>query len=114
MNEPGMRLTTRPASGVVRSIRAEPPHVTEFVVGEPDGVEAGTNQQGASAAHWGSRFSTAAGHGRVLAVVGRSEAPMEVLVDHADVLHEGVLTRGSHEAVPLRLQLPGERFGLRR
>ena len=31
------------AVGVVRSMRAEPPDVTEFVVGEPDGVETGAD-----------------------------------------------------------------------
>ena len=39
---------------------------------------------------------------------------MDVVVDYADVLHEGIHTRGPDEAVPLRLQLLGERFGLRR
>src|SRR5207253_4145190 len=55
------------------------------------------------------RFSTAAAH-----VVSRSETPMDVVIDHADVLHEGVHTRGPHEVVSLRLQLFGECFRLRR
>src|SRR6266566_3666080 len=56
------------------------------------------------------RSSAAAGHG---GVVGRAEAAMEVVVDHADVLHERVHARGPHEAVPLRLQLLRERLRLR-
>jgi hypothetical protein len=39
---------------------------------------------------------------------------MDVVVDHADVLHERVRTRRPHEPVPLRLQLRGERLRLRR
>jgi hypothetical protein len=46
-------------------------------------------------------------------VVGRAKAPMDVVVDHADVLHERVDTRRSDEAVPLRLQLLRERLRLR-
>src|SRR3954449_12727415 len=45
-------------------------------------------------------------------VVGRAEAPMDVVVDHADVLHERVDARRPHEAVPLRLQLLRERLRL--
>jgi hypothetical protein len=56
------------------------------------------------------RFSMAAGCG---GVAGRAEAAMDVVVDHAGVLHERVHTRRPHEAVPLRLQLPGERLRLR-
>src|SRR5882672_8790607 len=33
---------------------------------------------------------------------GRAEAPVDVVVDHAHVLHERVHARGPHEAVPLR------------
>src|SRR6266568_7177688 len=67
------------------------------------------------AADWWSflyrlRSSTASGRG---GVVGRAEAPMEVVVNHADVLHERVDTRGPHEAVSLRLQLLRERLRLR-
>src|SRR5205085_10930555 len=43
---------------------------------------------------------------------GRSEAHMAVVVHHTYVLHERVHTRGPDEAVPLRLQLLGERVGL--
>ena len=39
-------------------------------------------------------FGAAAVLAMCRAVVGRSEAPMDVVVDHADVLHEGVHTRG--------------------
>src|SRR2546423_1530565 len=46
-------------------------------------------------------------------VVDGAEAPADVVVDHADVLHEGVHARGPDEAVPLRLQLLGERLRLR-
>ena len=38
---------------------------------------------------------------------------MDVVIDHANVLHERVHARRSHEAVPLRLQLLGERVRLR-
>src|SRR5882672_2281287 len=48
------------------------------------------------------------------AVVGRSETPMDVVVDHADVLHEGVHAGGADEAAPLGFQLLGERVGVRR
>src|SRR4030088_634107 len=48
------------------------------------------------------------------ALVDRAEAPVDMVVDHADVLHERVHARGPDEAVPLRLQLPGERLRLRR
>jgi hypothetical protein len=58
----------------------------------------------------GLRSSTALGRG---GVVGRAEAPMDVVVDDADVLHERVHTRRAHEAVPLRLQLLRERLRLR-
>src|ERR1700730_17887017 len=61
-----------------------------------------------------SRSSPAAVLAMWRAGVGCSEAPMDVVVDHADVLHEGVHTRGPDEAVPLRFQLLGERFGVRR
>lgn len=44
---------------------------------------------------------------RVLGVVDRSEAPMNVVVDDPDVLHECIHARGPNEAVPLRLQLHG-------
>src|SRR5690242_733313 len=47
-------------------------------------------------------------------VVGRAEAPMDVVVDDADVLQERVHARGPDEAVPLRLQLLGELLRLRR
>lgn len=46
-------------------------------------------------------------------VVGRPKAAMDVVVDHADVLHECVHTRRPDEAVPLRLQLLRERLRLR-
>ena len=39
--------------------------------------------------------------GWALGVVGGSEATVDVVVDHADVLHEGVHARGPHEAVSL-------------
>src|SRR5712692_2822220 len=55
--------------------------------------------------HLGSSKSPLYSFGRVRAVVGRSEAPMDVVVDHADVLHERVHTGGPDEAVPLRFQL---------
>src|SRR5262249_41948005 len=48
------------------------------------------------------------------AVVDPAEAPLDVVVDHAYVLHERLHARGPDEAVPLRLQLLGERFRLRR
>jgi hypothetical protein len=51
---------------------------------------------------------------RVFGVVDRSEAPMNVVVDDPDVLHECIHTRRPHKAVSLRLQLPGERVRLRR
>jgi hypothetical protein len=35
------------------------------------------------------------GLGRRLAMVGRSEAPVDVIVDYADVLHERVNARGA-------------------
>jgi hypothetical protein len=41
------------------------------------------------------------------AVVGRAEASLDVVVDHADVLHERVHARWADEAAPLRLQLLG-------
>src|SRR5260370_357991 len=47
------------------------------------------------------------------AVVGRAEASMDVVVDHADVLHERVHAGWADEAIPLRLQLFRERFRLR-
>jgi hypothetical protein len=56
----------------------------------------------------GLRHFNASGRGEVVA---RAEAPMDVVVDHTDVLHERVHTRGPNEAVPLRLQLLRERFG---
>ena len=43
-----------------------------------------------------------------VAVIARAEAPVDVVVDHADVLHERVHARRADEAVPLRLQLLGE------
>jgi hypothetical protein len=43
-------------------------------------------------------------------VVGRTEASMDLVVDHADVLHERVHATRPDEAVPLRLQLLRERF----
>src|SRR5438552_2531110 len=56
-------------------------------------------------------FSTPPGAG---AVVDRAEASMDVVVDHADVLHKRVHARGPDESVALRLQLLGERLSLRR
>ncbi len=47
------------------------------------------------------------------AVVSRAEAAMDVVVDHADVLHERVHARWADEAVPLRLQLLRERLRVR-
>lgn len=41
-------------------------------------------------------------------VVGCAEAAVKMVVDHADILHERVHARRTYEAVPLRLQLPGE------
>jgi len=58
----------------------------------------------------GLRSSTAPGRS---GVVDRAEAPVKVVVDDADVLHECIYTRGPHEAVPLRLQLLRERLRLR-
>src|SRR6266487_1425641 len=58
----------------------------------------------------GLRSSVASGRA---GVVGRAEASMDVVVDHADVLHERVHARGPHEAVPLRRQLLRERRRLR-
>ena len=46
-------------------------------------------------------------------LIGRAEAAMDVVVDHADVLHERVHARRPDEAVPLRLQLLRERLRLR-
>jgi hypothetical protein len=37
---------------------------------------------------------------------------MDVIVNYADVLHEGIHTCGPHEAIPLILQLLGERIRL--
>jgi hypothetical protein len=59
----------------------------------------------------GSQYSAAPGLGEV---VGRAEAPVDVVVDGADVLHECVHAGGSDEAVPLRFQLFGEGRRLRR
>jgi NAD-binding of NADP-dependent 3-hydroxyisobutyrate dehydrogenase len=59
------------------------------------------------------RRALSALHGAGGGVVSRAEAPMDVVVDHADVLHERVDTRRPHEAVPLRLQLLRERLRLR-
>src|SRR5438128_1770983 len=42
------------------------------------------------------------------AVVARPKAPVDVVVDHAHVLHERVYARRPDRAVPLRLQLLGE------
>ena len=46
-------------------------------------------------------------------VIGGSEATVNVVVDDADVLHERVHTRGSHESVSLRLQLLRKSLRLR-
>jgi Dehydroquinase class II len=48
------------------------------------------------------------------AIVDRAEATMDVVVDHADVLHERVDARRPDEAITLILQLFGERLCLRR
>src|SRR6202035_2615123 len=61
----------------------------------------------------GRGSSRPAGVGWTLGVAGGSEAAVNVVVDHADVLHERVHTRGPDKAVPLRLQLLGERLRLR-
>jgi len=58
----------------------------------------------------GLQSSPAPGRG---GVVGRAETPVDVVVDHADVLHERVHTRRPDEAVPLRLQLLRELLRLR-
>jgi hypothetical protein len=46
-------------------------------------------------------------------VVDRAETAVDVVVDHADVLHERVHARRSDKAVPLRFQLLRERLSLR-
>jgi hypothetical protein len=51
--------------------------------------------------------------GRARGVVGCTQAAVEVVVDDANVLHERVHGGRSHEAVPLRLQLPGGLLRLR-
>src|SRR5262249_39532203 len=59
-------------------------------------------------------LSTQSCPGCGLRVVGGSEAAVDVVVDHADVLHEGEHARRPDEAVSLRLQLLCERLRLRR
>src|SRR4029077_9298684 len=56
--------------------------------------------------------ASAMGPGGRLAMAGRSEAPSDVVIDHANVLHERVHARGAHEAVSLSFQLPGKRLRL--
>jgi Na+/H+ antiporter NhaA len=46
-------------------------------------------------------------------VVDGAETAVDVVVDHADVLHERVHARRSDKAVPLRFQLLRERLSLR-
>src|SRR5258708_39175907 len=45
--------------------------------------------------------------------VAGAEASVDVVVDHADVLHERVHAGWADESVSLRLELAGERFRLR-
>jgi hypothetical protein len=46
-------------------------------------------------------------------VITRAKATMDVVVHYADVLHEGIHTRGAYESMSLRLQLLRERLRLR-
>jgi hypothetical protein len=48
-----------------------------------------------------------------LGIVGCAEASVDVVVDHADILHERVHAGRANKAVSLRFELPGEGFCLR-
>ena len=88
----GSRAVTVPAIAAGDTTAARQAHERQHAAAGRVGVVPGVRW---TALHLLSTLASIGG------VVGRAKAAVEVVVDHADVLHERVHARRPHEAVPL-------------